>query len=969
MPPVEVRAPSASADSGKLMLSDEGLWAYVPERGAPDDLSWEAGQLVGFVAEDARHPSHLYTVVLDRSWGVLLQRLDAGDVEPRTTAKGELVGIDSTDDLRRWGVCRGKGTEISSNDCIETRDNARQNPRAWRLYSVSNALRLDVTPHSEWGMSLPVSVDGLLHEDRALVDERAADAEWIAVPARRDSTPLLHARVGLDASCSELDLDDSLQPLDVFEAATLPASDHPVDIEAAAVRTGADVLIECSDEQITLYIPSLYRPLWRAGTEVAAGISFGTLEPVVVPTRSAAARRTLGLFGAAVGTGSAAAADYFLERALGELQDERARHLLALEFMQIPSAAGRPEAALRAGRRSASGAWHTGNRPDFVLGRAWVSAALGLQAEFSELMNRLVELSEQEEHHRARLWLTWGQLREALTHTSTRGINGPLTYYEDHDLPKWLEAADLLVASGDGESEPPSESALQRAFRADAAEACADALTCLPDIYGRNFAAILSGLDERGVDTIASALASTATGAWRPGFRLPDLLANFDDSPGLSARQRLSLGAALMAFAPRGSRAELFEVLVAASAEAIRAGRSGSDRVNGDRACVEADGAQHSVGRLAALEATASSDPVLPATRWLISTALPAACESSQAFADTLAEGLGDHPELATHAAPLLEAVASGAEGPERMALLRRFADFAAEHENGAACKRWNLALSVSNARVGRLEQAESHLARAINCGGRDAELAKTQQLLVAYLRFEKSAKIPDDTSADIRRGLAGVVRHQPAEDAPTSCFGLSPMDYRLEDFVAAEVGALAVAMPERPPNELMLETASDSSARGIASTVVARRFLAQGRPSPAAEALIEARANFERVQNRVGLRRVRFFEEVVFGGDLTSFSPDDGDESSSERPRTPKAPSLARVDRIDAAGWAASLRAGHATDILDALGQPDVDWTPSALRAAVAASMVVRSEEHTAELLRYGSGQSSLESLCRSTH
>ncbi len=984
VPPVQIRSASTSAASGELVLTDEGLWAYVPERDASDGDAWKPGQLVGFVAEDARHPSHLYTVVLNRSWGVLLQRLDAGDVEPRAQATGELVGIDSTDELRRWGVCRGRDAEVSSNECIRTRDTARDHSRAWRLYSVSKALRLDVTPHSEWGMSLPVSVNGIAQEGRALVDDRAAGGEWIAVPARRDPTPLLHARVGLDASCSELDLDDSLQPLDVFEAAELPASGHPADIEAAAVRTGADVLIECSAEQITLYIPSLYRPMWRAGTKMAAGIAFGALEPVAIPTRSAATRRTLALFGAALGTSSAAAADYYLGRALSQLPDERARGLLALEFMQIPSAAGRPEAALRAGRISTSDAWHTGNRPDFVLGRAWVSAALGLQAEYSEAMNRLVELSELEEHERARLWVTWVQLREALTRASSRGINGPLAFYEEQRLPKWLDAADLLVASRDADSNAADGSAIDQALRADAAEACADASTCLPDIYGRNFAAILESVDERGVDTIVDALSSTAIGAWRPGFRLSALLSNVDGAPGLSATQRLSVGAAMMPLVHPDMRADLFEALVAAGAEAMRAGRTsgeqvgsdqigsnqtGSNQIDSSQICVEVDGAPHSVARLATLDDTASSDPTLPATRWLISAALPAACESPQAFADTLAAGLGDHPRLATRAAPLLEAVASAAAGPERTALLRRFAEFTAEHEKGAACKRWNLALSVSHARVGKLEQADAHLARAINCGGRNAELEETQDLLMAYLRFEKSAKIPDDASAHTRRTIATVVRHQPAEDAPTSCFGLLPVDYRLEHFVDPEVSALAVAMPERPPSELMLETASDSTARGIASLVVARRFLAQGRPSPAAEALMEARRNFERVQNQVGLRRVRFFEEVVFGDDLASFAPGH-DEASTGQPRRPdKAPSLARVDRIDAAGWSALLRAGHAAEILDALEQPGVDWTPSALRAGVAASLVVRSEEQTAELLRYGSGQSSLESLCRSAN
>jgi hypothetical protein len=955
--PYRVTGTSQKSTLGSLMLTEAGLWSFVRARSAENPPQMLEGELVAFVPHQSEAPSHLFGVVLARSWGVMLQRLDGQKVST-AEVDGELVPLGTDAQLRRWGICRGtSGDEpsasIAASTCLKTSGGA------WRIFRADANARLSVS--ADWGLAPPIRTDGLVHGGRSVVRDEGLDGGWVAVPTRSPSPHVAHARVLLEPDCPDLDVSQSLQPVEILRGEA-PFGAHPVDIEAAAVASGADVLVRCTKEAVIVAAPTLYRPLLSIPNSSARGSAFGAMRPISIARDSgsrvhAAAQQSTILLAAALSTGSVLAADFYLEQALIAAPDDDIARRLAVEFMQVPSAAGRPEVALRAGREASRGAWHRQNSASFVLGSAWVFAALGQPRAHAEAMNRVQELAEAPESDQMRRWVVWTALRDGLDGPSSRGKTNALDFYDKQALSKWLEAAELLVgwAESRTQSLADTESGLNKAFEPSVG-GCERPETCKLDVYGRNLAEFVEKVGSDDPRRLVNELNTLGVAALRPGFRLSAL-----DAGKLSPAWKVAVRAAAMPLLAAQARDQGFEEL------AVEV--SGAWRSQG--VCLDVEAPDLLVGRIESLRGQdgriEEGDAALAATTWLLSSGLKAACESPAAFVTSLEAGVKRHPKLAMHAGPLFEALVSRADEDERSMLLRQFADFTAEHEKGAACKRWNLALAVSEANVGRLNEAESDLSQAINCeASGESAYGDTEQLLIAYLRFEKSASISEDITPEVRAKLSALIRREQIAAKPNDepvCLGLLPLDYRLERFVHQDVASLAVAMPEPPRDELALETSSKSVARGVASLAVARRLLGEARPTEAARALTEAQQAFERIEHAAGLRRISFLETVIFDGDLQAYLASDKPGSASKTGLVLSKPGS--FDKISAVQWARALRAGKAREILAATQHGTATATEHGLHAVLAASLLVQTEEQSAELWRYASGRGSFDVLC----
>ncbi|QDG54589.1 hypothetical protein FIV42_28740 [Persicimonas caeni] len=946
-PPAEHQALAASYEIstdakkpslGKLLLTEQGLWGFVHARAAKEAPTFSRGELVAFLPHEGNAPAHLFGVVAERSWGVMLQRLD-GRTIAFDTVRGDLVPVRSEAQLERWGICHGAGGNLADDACL----GAAGRTVAWRVYGANAKHRLSVAEDDN-ALVLPIRTDGVVHAGRAVVRADSLERGWVAVPVRANRATVPHARVLLDTQCPDIDLTRSIQPIEILRG-TVDASEHPVEIEEAAIAAGADALVRCASEEVTVQVPMLFRPRLQVTNTSASGVPYGAMRPWSFAKENRAAVESAVLLAASLSTGAGVAADFYLERTLLAAPETKTAGRLALELMQVAAAAGRPEAALRGGRAATSEAWHRQNRPAFVLGKAWVLAALGQTRSYAEAMTRVSKLAKEPANRQARLWLAWSQLRDDAGTSAKQSITRAMSVLEKSNAPKWLEAGELLVGwitSGQNTLTAP-KTRLSEAFQPFDA-GCEDVSTCKLDVYGRNFAALVEASSADDGAQLVEQLQSTAVAAIRPGFRLSTL-----DAGKLGAADSVAMRAAAMPLLSPGLREDGFRELVEDVAGAWR--ESGR--------CLEVEQTDVLVARLGDARRDHAGQAALAATRWLLAGALPSACESPRKFIQSLERGLIRYPKITTYAAPLLEALTSRASKEDRLVLLREFGDFTAEHEKGAACKRWNLALAVSSANAGRLDEAEKELTRAINCEatGEDAYEA-TELLIIGFLQFERSAVVPSDLSAGARARLAALVRREPVVDRVDEvCTGLLPLEYNLSRYVHPNIAALAVAMPELPTDELALETSSRSASRGIASLLVARRNLGEGRPRLAAKALAESRQAFARIDHKVGLRRVAFLESVIFGGDLEAYL--EGED------KTERSVSLDSPDKLDAGEWARALMAGKAREILAAVAVDGAQLDDEAKRAALAASLIVDSEEQTVEKWRSNAGGAHLADLC----
>lgn len=971
--PYKINGRTDKLDAGQLLLVDKGLWAFLPQASAKKDFVFKPGELVGFLPQKRHASAHVYSVVLVRSWGALLQRLDSQPITG-TELRGEFVPINNDPTFRQWGLCRGTG-DVGAASCIKEASPSTQ----WRIFRTDTLGNI-VTPELDaWSDTLPIQSAGVLIGERSVMHRSpdAADSNhWLAIPAHRpqrsraQNTPIIpHARVAMQAHCPRIDLSQSFQPLEVFTS-EINAPKDAIDTSMAAIRTGADVLVRCKGDTIWVDIPTLYRPIMAVADTSAQGISYGAMEPIALKGAPEELQRATILMGAALATGSTFIADFYLQEALRAAPKASEAGALGLKFMQVFAAAGRPEAALRSGLQAASGAWHLDNNPQFVLGRTWVDAALGDARAYSDDVSRLSKLAENPDHRDIRLWLAWSVIRADALKTSGRSVRGALSYFDNAGLLRWIQAANQIVSpSLRIELKKEHDAVLLDglgllsqpvATRADG-KPCADAGVCQLDVYGRNFAARLDALRAAPSEVLFNALLRDLAQVSKSELR-PEFESQAHNFEGFSATEELAIHAALMPVTPEDARARSFDALIAAASGAVKS----------DGNCIEIPGADIIARRLApdARKASPAQLPHLGATHWLVSDAFEAACHSPMDFARSLEASLGHDETMARRMIPLLTALSEHSTPEARAQMLRQVADFSAQHKTGAACTRFNLALAYSNATAGHLDVAAKNLAKTVNCAADDSEkYAASQRLLNAYIQFETSAQLPAGLPEKTREALLELTRATPTSHAAPTCFGLEGLPYQLASYLHPDIVALAVSLSEPEEDDLALETSSRSLQRAIAAMQVAQRYLAEGQPAPAADSLLDARAAFARINHQVGLRRVAFLAQTIYGSDLESYRAAQNAAAEATPRRTSKrAPvSLSAPEKLSAADWSIALQQGQAEQIVAIFKAQKRPQTPESARALTAAKLLRAADDASAlPPQTLGVDASALEALCQ---
>lgn len=996
--PYTISGTTDKVDAGQLMLVQKGLWAFRSDASSSDNFNFEPGAIVGFIPQKRHAHAHIYSVVLERPWGVLLQRLDSQPVTG-TELRGDFVPVDTDHQLRRWGLCRGTSSQIGQNSCIEEASASTK----WRIYRTDAVGRIVVPELDAWGAALPVQNTGLLIDGRSVMHATSnakPPTNWLAVPAHQpgrslaQNAPLIpHARIALQTSCPDIDFSQSFQSLEIFNS-QITAPQSPIDTTINAIRTGADVLVRCKGDTIWVDIPSLYRPILSVAHTGAQGVPYGAMRPIALQGKSRKIQRATILLGAALATGSTVIADFYLQDILREHPDSDETREMGLNFMQVFAAAGRPEAALRSGHRATNGAWHVDNNPTFILGRTWIDAALGKSRAYSDDITRLSKMAESPDNADIRIWLAWSAIRAGAVQSSGRSVRGALGFFETTEQIRWIEAANLIVEP-DLRIELKHGAAnglrdeLKRAFLPEAAQKaaqnCAELGVCQLDVYGRNFAARLNALrasptsqqDVGRLIQLLRDLSETSIAAIRPGFENPEIGAT-DFSPA----EQLAIRAALMPMMRPEARAASFDGLIEAASRAVRA----------DGNCVQTPGADIITKRLGGGEngATAEQPPLLEATRWLVSDAFDAACHSPVRFAESLDASLGHNDVLARCIIPLLVALSEHTTADARAQMLQQVAEFSARHKTGAACTRFNLALALSNANAGQLDVAAKNISKTVNCIDADSKkYAPSRHLLNAYLQFETSGQIPPGLAPRTHRALLQLThavssspRDTDAKSNPDAtnnmsgaCFGLEPIAYQLASYLHPDIVVLAVSLPEPEPEQFALETSSRSLERARAALKVAGRYLAEGHPAPAADSLLEAQAAFERINHQVGLRRISFLFEAIYGRDVHAYreaQKQDADAISPGKSKNKPPPiALDAPDTLSARDWSTALQQGQADAIGNLFDAQNTPTTPAATRAWTAAKLLGDdlSDNATQALSLYakpGSPHPALQSLCK---
>ncbi|MFW5966470.1 MAG: hypothetical protein ACOCV2_03075 [Persicimonas sp.] len=937
MEPLDVGAPGPDALSGELMLKDDGLWAFIDEEDEEPETLKE-GQLVVFRPAGVDRSSHLFAVVAGRPWGAVFQRLGGGSLST-PIGSGRLEVLDSKRALDDLGVCVGGGTRG------DTCDLADEKHRALRFYRIDDDLRVRVDADID-APRLPVATEGLLHDRRGVADAGLDAGRWIGVPARTRAGHLPHARVGVGPGCPSLDTDAGLQDIEVIDLESAPEQDHPVEIEAAAIEHGVDAFLTCSKNSTTLAVSGLYRALMSVPGTSIEGIALGSMRPTTVATDSDVVRRDLARLGAAAATDAPLVADYYLERIVAALDDAPPRDEFSLAWMQLPTVAERTDYALRLGSAAVGQAWNQQHKTAYLIGRGWAEASLGNPSETSKAYKRLSTLGDRAETEKS--WLTWSRLRSALRDGQTRRARVILDQYIDDDRYRWADAA-LQLVEWDGQSWGAEHTPISGALEEAEGSRCSSD-ECLPDVYGANFAHLVELWSDRDAAQLARRLSTTGYSAVRPGFQAA-AIERVDSSP----EGRVAALSAAMALVETDDLPDHYARLLEAIGDEAR-------RTDG---CIEVPDGEAIARRLAQRRSAERHTAQIDQTRWILADALPAACDSARALVESLTRGFETFGEAAGDIEPVVAARLGTFDADDRADFAARMADLTAEYERGDLCRRWNLAYAASMAAAARFDEAERRMTTATNCGDPTApSYEREQKVIRAYIRFEKTGGAPFESAGEVGSALARLTKRDSAQDGSKSCLGLGTLDYDLASVLDEEIATLMVSVPSPSGEALELKTSSHRVNRARAAFDTARRNLAQGRPAPAAEALRQARRDFEALGHRVGLERVALLERVVFDGDLDDdWESADTDRSSlteDGRLELPDDPSVSPES-----DWAKLLRAGLARPLLENLRKRDAPGSEETTRAEIAAALVVGGAEEARKIVRSREQRAGPSLLC----
>lgn len=403
----------ASTTQGKLLLLEDGLWALLEPQFPP-----QPNALVLLEEQDDSSNAQLFVTASTHDWGATLQRLSRGPFDSSATYTVRPISPQKLD-WRRHGA----------RACLAPTDCEDHKPQDL-IYPINRA-NLTLTPHHE-----PRTHHYTLPFHASLLDPvKTPFAPHLQI---RTSTGLhsshgitLDAIALVDEGCSDEALTSlSLPSTLAIRRGKLDELDHPLLVEAAAIRHGADVLLSCdtSRKATTRYhiaTPSLARP-WlpsRTLSQGSAGPALLSARPV---TLSATSPRTVSLLlqGAShTARGRFALAALLFEQALttsSTYARELDAHALAMaQVIGLES----PEQALHIAWHASRASWRRDEVLEFNLTHIAIMHTLGQTNAIIKLENDLPDRASRQRENPLSDWVTWRTLQRMIRDQELRSLD------------------------------------------------------------------------------------------------------------------------------------------------------------------------------------------------------------------------------------------------------------------------------------------------------------------------------------------------------------------------------------------------------------------------------------------------------------------------------------------------------------------------------------------------------------------
>ncbi len=868
--PSEIKRPLSSTPQGQLMMLPEGDWALVHDTRSGDEPQALPQGAIVITSRGEGAQANVYGVRLQRSWGVVLQRLDARRVAPGTTQQLAALATDSRT-LVNHGVCAGDG-DPRANDCLQaaptgTRFSLFALDAQGALAGLSDARQGYLLGHTP---RIALAQRGF--DDVTLHHEGATPSRWIAIAHPHPRPRTARAAVALDPACPALSAPPSAQ-LRVVRA-PVAAADNPVTIEQLTLRLGVDAAMRCDGDEVVAMTPTWWRaPLRDPWTGQSQGPGALGMMPLRAHGLSDAQRGLLAAAQAAHATGDVELAAFWLERLLARLASSSRHDALALQSAQALALGGRPELALHVATAATRARWNRAQDLLYNLTGEAVYRGLGLERESLKMQGKAAALAAADPRLVSSGWYVWQQ---ALRQGVKRVFSSPSRQTEQTAARSDPDAKLWVLSLFDEWLMPPHQpdehfSAMEREALRERHQALDlltlwEALTAPPapltdattsatlDSYGR-------GLSALAEDARWEAIAQVATLRVQPSWL--DALAKSDDPLWRAALVMTSSSLEL----DEGSISALGEAMGGAGCERAQAlSRIAHDALLRRRAIAPGAFADAQEGAL-----------------WVMEHGLTRACQDM----DTLWAAVEALPPraralVAPHAAALFEGWLRGGAGAtqQRVALLERAMRASSA---GPRCATWGLALALAALRDGELERARAGATRALNCGGEDAAARRPDgELLLAMIGYEMSGQYVGAGSDEaLAARLRAAAKPDPAlawcpglqDDRPALKRAMPKTLWRLASSLSSssevdDATDAALTQPARPRDGNDLMGSSAVIALAMEDLAQARHALERG-DIPATSATLErARAALAQAGHHAEARRADAILRGLFARD-----------------------------------------------------------------------------------------------------
>ncbi|MFB6352304.1 MAG: hypothetical protein ABEN55_05980, partial [Bradymonadaceae bacterium] len=272
---------------------------------------------------------------------------------------------------------------------------------------------------------------------------------------------------------------------------------------------------------------------------------------------------------------------------------------------------------------------------------------------------------------------------------------------------------------------------------------------------------------------------------------------------------------------------------------------------------------------------------------WLLNGDGRTACDDPAGAARSLVALAADSSEMRRFLAPVFPALVKRADSAEtRRAVVTHAAEFAAKHGLSGPCKRWRLALAAGSARAGDHRTADAQLEAAVNCGT-DDRYGRAESILIAFVAFMRSGKLPRRLDSQLRPDLERLVRHR----VDAACTGLADFDYRLAAALPDELVELASSLEptlQKQEGMITIHSTRDELSDARDALRATKRALADGDFASASTKLRAAEKTFARLEHAPGLAQTHFLREVVVPDAPESGNDDSEGDSNGESSRAP---------------------------------------------------------------------------------